>query len=136
MHIVRYLIHLVQILQQSNLVTNLDINLYVEVLASSGARPRASYQIHKIAGCACAGYAENVFPATDFKGNRSLAIPTCIGHVRDARDARAVMHVGIANLRWRGKRSRHSLRMRNTHFYVSDKRHIVLPEKLYNICLF
>ena len=28
------------------------------------------------------------------------------------RDARAVMHVGIAYLRWRGKRSRHSRRMR------------------------
>ena len=31
---------------------------------------------------------------------------------RHVRDARAVMHVGIAYLRWRGKRSRHSRRMR------------------------
>ena len=30
----------------------------------------ASYHIRKIAGCACAGNAGNVFPATDFKGNR------------------------------------------------------------------
>ena len=30
----------------------------------------ASYQIRKIAGCVCAGNAGNVFPATDFKGNR------------------------------------------------------------------
>ena len=30
----------------------------------------ASYQIRKITGCACAGNAGNVFPATDFKGNR------------------------------------------------------------------
>ena len=36
--------------------------------------------------------------------------------------ARAVMHVGIANPRWRGKRSRHSWRMRNPTFYVSGKR--------------
>ena len=35
-------------------------------------------QICKIAGCACAGNAGNVFPATDFKENRWLAIPTCI----------------------------------------------------------
>ena len=28
-----------------------------------------SHQIHKIAGCACAGNAGSVFPATDFKGN-------------------------------------------------------------------
>ena len=31
------------------------------------------------------------------------------------------MHVGIANRRWRGKRSRHSRRMRNQQFYVSCK---------------
>ena len=38
----------------------------------------ASYQIRKIAGCACAGNVGNVFPATDFKGNHLLAIPACI----------------------------------------------------------
>ena len=32
------------------------------------------------------------------------------------------MHVGIANPCWRGKRSRHSQRMRNPQFYVSGKR--------------
>ena len=30
----------------------------------------ASYQIRKIVGCACAGNAGSVFPATDFKRNR------------------------------------------------------------------
>ena len=40
------------------------------------------------------------------------------------RDARAVMHVGIANPQLRGKRSRHSRRMRNPQFYVSGKRPI------------
>ena len=38
----------------------------------------ASYQIGKIAGCACAGNVGNVFPANDFKGNPQLAIPACI----------------------------------------------------------
>ena len=38
------------------------------------------------------------------------------------RHARAVMHVGIANWRWRGKRSRHSRRIRNRQFYISGKR--------------
>ena len=33
----------------------------------------------------------------------------------------AVMHVGIANPRWRGKRSRHSRRMRRPQFYLSGK---------------
>ena len=43
----------------------------------------------KIAGCACAGYARNIFPTTDFKGNRQIAIPACItAHVwRTCRDA-------------------------------------------------
>ena len=41
---------------------------------------------------------------------------------RHVRDARAEMHVGIANPRWRGKRSRHSRRMRNPQFYVSGRR--------------
>ena len=43
---------------------------------------------------------------------------------RHVRHARAVMHVEIANPRWRGKRSRHSRRMRNPQFCVSGKRPI------------
>ena len=74
-----------------------------------------SCQIRKSAGCACAWNAGNVFPATDFKGNCKLAIPTCI-------TARAVMHVGIANQQWRGKRSRHFRCMSNMQFYVTRKR--------------
>ena len=54
----------------------------------------ASYQIRKIAGWACAWNVGDVFPATDFKGNRSPS--------RYVRYARAAMHVGIANPRWRG----------------------------------
>ena len=41
---------------------------------------------------------------------------------RYVRYARAVMHVRIANPRWRGKRSRHFRRMRNPQCYVSGKR--------------
>ena len=41
---------------------------------------------------------------------------------RHVRDARAVMHVGIAYLRWRGKRSRHSRHMRTRNFCVSGKK--------------
>ena len=41
---------------------------------------------------------------------------------RHVRHPRALMHVGIANPRWRGKRSRNSRRMRNPQFYVSGKR--------------
>ena len=41
---------------------------------------------------------------------------------RHVRHARVVMHVGIANRRWRGKRSRHSRHMRNSQIYVFGKR--------------
>ena len=44
---------------------------------------------------------------------------------RHVRHARAVMHIGIANQLWRGKRSRHSRRMRNPLFYVSGKKPIM-----------
>ena len=48
----------------------------------------ASCQIRKFVGCACAGNAKAFSP------DRGLAIPTCLRHVRDAR---AVMHAGVAN---------------------------------------
>ena len=40
--------------------------------------------------------------------------------------ARAMMQIGIANIRWRGKRSRNSRRMYKPQFYVSDKQPIAL----------
>ena len=51
--------------------------------------PWESCQIRKIAGCACAGNAGNVFPATVGKRSRHAT--------RHVRDVRAVMHAGIAN---------------------------------------
>ena len=43
----------------------------------------ASYQIPKITGCAYAGNAGNVFPATDFKGAASIMRPLSRGRPRD-----------------------------------------------------
>ena len=48
--------------------------------------PWASYQIHKIAGCACAGNAGNVFPGRRFKRKPLVSDPgmhhgTCVTHV-------------------------------------------------------
>ena len=67
--------------------------------------PCTSHRIREIVGRACAGNARKVFPATDFKRNRHA--------LRHVRDARAVMHVGIANPWWRGKCLRHSRCMHN-----------------------
>ena len=47
-----------------------SILLMVCILHQMRVGPMASYQLHKIAGCACAGNAGDIFPATDFKGNR------------------------------------------------------------------
>ena len=72
----------------------------------------ASCRIGKIAGCACAGNAGNVFLGTKLQRKSLVSDPG--------------MHHGtfvmIANQRWRGKRSQHSRRMRTPQFYVSGKR--------------
>ena len=52
----------------------------------------ASCQMHRIAGCACAGNVENVFPATAGQQSRHAS--------RHVRDARALMHVEIVNWRF------------------------------------
>ena len=53
---------------------------------SDPQQPWASYQIRKIAGCACAGNAGNVFPCRRFQGNPLISDPgmhhgTCVTHV-------------------------------------------------------
>ena len=63
----------------------------IYLLETPNMVPWASCQIRKIADCACAGNAGNVFPAT--VGYRSRYAS------RHVRDARAVMHVGIDNTR-------------------------------------
>ena len=61
----------------------------------------ASYQMHKIAGCACAG---KDFSATNSKGNPQLATPACItARASLLRHARAVMHIWIAKPAVRGE---------------------------------
>ena len=60
-----------------------------------------------------------ISPPPTSKETASLRFRHASRHVRHAR---AVMHVGIANPRWREKHSRHSRPMRNPQFYVSVKR--------------
>ena len=76
----------------------------------------------------CREYRE-LFPATDFKENRQLATATCvtaicIGFLSDSGHARTVLHAGMTNPRWRGKRSRNSRHMRNPQlFRIWQKAH-------------
>ena len=72
------------------------------------------------------GMSGTLSPPPTSKENASKRSQHASRHVRHAR---AVMHVGIANPRWRGKCSRHSRRMRNTQFYVSGKRPMVILQK-------
>ena len=71
-------------------------------------------------------------PTPTSKGTASLRSRHASRHLRHAR---AVMHVGIANPRWRGKRSRHSRRMNNPQFYVSGKG-LLGPRYTYEIVSF
>ena len=89
----------------------------------------SSCQMREIACCACAGNAGKVFPVTDYKANRWWRSRHASRHVRPTR---AVMHAGIANPRWRGKRSRKFRRMRNPQFYVSCKRPMPVGIAVYN----
>ena len=78
-------------------------------------RQWASCQIRKIAGCACAGNARNVFPAprvSDPDMHHVTHVPWCMP---------GSLNGGFLWSRWRGKRPRHSRRMRNLQFYVSGK---------------
>ena len=78
----------------------------------------ASYQIRKIVRCTCAG---DVFPPPTSEETASWRSRHASRHVRHAH---VVIHVGIANPRWREKRPRHSRCTRNPQFYGSGKRPI------------
>ena len=97
---------------------NIKLHFYI-ILSHWKAFPWASCQIRKIAGCPCAGNAGNVSLPPTSKQTTSW---WCWHASRHVCHARALMHVGIANPRWRGKCSWHSWRMRNLQFYVSGKR--------------
>ena len=81
----------------------------------------ASCQIRKIAGCACARNAGNVFPATARKRS-DMHNGTWVTHV--PRCMPGSLTCGFLWSRWRGKRSRHSQRMRNPQFCLSGERPI------------
>ena len=91
----------------------------------------ASCQICKVAGCACAGNAGNVFPPLTSKETASYQSRHAPRHLRHTR---AMIHVGIDNPRWRGKRLWHSRRMRNPQFFVPGKRPMLMGglQKLLN----
>ena len=81
--------------------------------SGTGTCSWASYQIRKIASCACAGNAGNVFPAC------RLVIPTCItAHAwRTCSDVCWDRWLALfIRSWWRGKGSRNSQRMRNRNF--------------------
>ena len=79
----------------------------------------ASYHLRKIAGCACAGNA-GTFSPLPWVSNPDMHHGTCVTHVPWW--IPGSLCSGFLWSRWRGKRSRHSRRMRNPQLYVSGKR--------------
>ena len=77
----------------------------------------ASYKMHKIAGCACAG---SPLPRIS---DPDMHHGTCVTHVPWCMPRRLTS--GFLWSWWRGKRSRHSRRMYNPQFGVSGKRPVV-----------
>ena len=80
---------------------------------------RASCQIIKILGCACAGSAGNVSPPLEVSDPR-MHHGTCIMHMPWC--ILGWLSKGFLWSRWQGKRSWHSRRMCNLKIYVSGKR--------------
>ena len=85
----------------------------------AAVRQWASYQIRKIAGCACTGNAGNVFPTTAVSdpvmhhGTNVTHVPWCMP---------GSLISSSPWSRWLGKHSRHSRCMRYLQFCVSGKR--------------
>ena len=80
----------------------------------------ASCQIRKIAGCACAGNAGNVFPRHRGSSDPDMHHGTCVTHVPWCMPG-SLTSIFLWS-QWRGKHSRHSRRMRKPQFYESVKR--------------
>ena len=75
----------------------------------------ASYQIRKLRVAHAPGIPGTFSPLPTSRGTASWRSRHASRHVRHAR---AVMHVGIANPRWRGKRFRYAGRKRKPKFYL------------------
>ena len=130
--------------QTKSSLRNLHRQINMHLLSNMAHKPRASYQICKLVSYTCAGNTGNVSSATNLKWNHLLFIPACttahtwplsdrkpMGLLSDSGHARAVMHAGITNPRWRGKRSRQSRRMRKTQFYLSGQSPIQVSWHIY-----
>ena len=85
-----------------------------------GICPWASYQIRKIAVCACPGSAGNIFPPPVSDPNMHHG--TCVTHVPWCMPGS--LTIGFLWSRWQEKRFWHPRRMHNTQFSVSGKRPI------------
>ena len=93
--------------------------------------PWASYQIHKIAGCACAGNAGNVFPRRRFQGKPLVSDPgmhhgTCGTHMPWCMS-------GSLTCGDREKGSRHSRRLR-TRYFAYLARGLYFPHEMTLTC--
>ena len=101
----------------------MNINIRWQDVSSLISLPWASYQIRKIAGCACAGNAAETFSPPLRTSDPDMHHGTCVTHVPWCMPGSLTS--GFLWSRWRGKRSRHSWHMHNLQFYASGKRPMV-----------
>ena len=94
------------------------------------ALPLTSCQIRKSAGCACAGNTGNVFPPPQFR-YPDMHHGMCVTHVPWCMPG-SLNCIFIWNWR-RGKRSRHSRRMRNPQVYASGRGPIAAIKCIMNV---
>ena len=90
-------------------------------MVSSEMATWASYQIRKLAGCACAGNAGNISQPPQVRDHDMHHGP-CVTHVPWCMPG-SLTCVFLWSW-WRGKRSRHSRCMHNPECYVSGKRSV------------
>ena len=83
------------------------------------SEPWASCQIRKITGCAFTGMLGTFSPQPRVS-DPDMHHGTCVTHVPGCMPGSLTSD--FIWIQWRGNRSWHSLRMRNTQFYVSGKR--------------
>ena len=86
----------------------------------------ASCQIRKIASCVCPGNA-GTFSSPPRVSNPDMHHGTCVTHVLWCMPGSLIITSGFNWSQWRGKRYRHSRRMRNPQFYVSGKKSMCRP---------
>ena len=110
----------------------LDIKAYEKWTKNKRCISWASCKIRKIAGAHAPGMPGTFSPSPQVS-DPDMHHGTCVTHVPWCMPG--TLTGGFLWNRWRGKRSRHSRRMRNLQFYVSGKRPMMLDIRAFGVAM-